>query len=123
MNQEEAIKLLKEFNKWRRGKGKKYSQPGLPLNPVEIGHAIDYAIEHLSYRIPPVEFINIVDAAQATLKRIEKYVVAVGKGKIEAMPEMPLPMAKDRYEALRQAIQAGRKVCRRIARKSGVSKK
>ena len=27
-------KLLKEFNKWRRGKGKKYQAPGVPFDLV-----------------------------------------------------------------------------------------
>lgn len=44
MNYEESYKLLKQYNKWRRGKGKKYSQPGFPFDVKDIGVAIDNAI-------------------------------------------------------------------------------
>ena len=35
----EALETLKKYNKWRRGKGKKYAQPGFPadLTPELIG--------------------------------------------------------------------------------------
>ena len=44
MNREEAVKLLTDFNNWRRGKE---LLEGMP-NPTEVGKAIDFAISTLS---------------------------------------------------------------------------
>ena len=65
MEQKEAISVLKKYNSWRRGKGKKYAQPGFPkdLTPEVIGRAIDYAIEHLGHRIGKFEFTLLTDMA------------------------------------------------------------
>ena len=62
MKVSEALETLKKYNKWRRGKGKKYAQPGFPadLTPELIGQAIDRAILTMKHRIPNEDFIVIV---------------------------------------------------------------
>lgn len=59
MNFAETVSILKEYNKWRRGKGKKYAKPGLPsdLTPELIGQAIDRAILTMKNRIPREDFL------------------------------------------------------------------
>ena len=63
MKVSEALETLKKYNKWRRGKGKKYAQPGFPadLTPELIGQAIDRAILTMKHRIPNEDFIVIVE--------------------------------------------------------------
>lgn len=63
MKVSEALETLKKYNKWRRGKGKKYAQPGFPadLTPELIGQAIDRAILTMKNRIPHEDFIVIVE--------------------------------------------------------------
>ena len=61
MKVSEALETLKKYNKWRRGKGKKYAQPGFPadLTPELIGQAIDRAILTMKHRIPREDFLVI----------------------------------------------------------------
>ena len=61
MKVSEALETLKKYNKWRRGKGKKYAQPGFPadLTPELIGQAIDRAILTMKHRIPHGDFLVI----------------------------------------------------------------
>ena len=66
MKVDEALEVLKKYNKWRRGKGKKYSQPGFPsdLTPELIGLSIDRAIQMMKHYIPRDDFLvlnEIVD--------------------------------------------------------------
>ena len=66
MKVDEALEVLKKYNKWRRGKGKKYSQPGFPddLTPELIGLSIDRAIQMMKHYIPREDFLvlnEIVD--------------------------------------------------------------
>lgn len=56
----EVIKQLKAFRKYMNGKGKKYPQPGAP----DISAALDFAIEHLGYRMPKEEFVKLAELAQ-----------------------------------------------------------
>lgn len=77
MEIEEAYKLLKEYNKWRRGKGKKYAQPGIPFDVTEIGKAIDLAIDRLSWLLDGDEFIRIVSLIGREHKKDELYRKAV----------------------------------------------
>lgn len=65
MDRVEAIKILKEYNKWRRGRGKKYSQPGFPndLSVKDIGLAIDFAIDRLVLGIPDEYVVELYHAA------------------------------------------------------------
>ena len=84
MKVSEALETLKKYNKWRRGKGKKYAQPGFPadLTPELIGQAIDRAILTMKHRIPRYAFIVIAEivkewvhnrkAAKIKLTDIEK---------------------------------------------------
>lgn len=84
MKVSEALETLKKYNKWRRGKGKKYAQPGFPadLTPELICQAIDRAILTMKHRIPNYALIAIdilVDecvknrkAAKVKLTDIEK---------------------------------------------------
>lgn len=62
MNKAECIKILREFNIWRRGNGK-YSEAGakLPYSPKEIGQAIDFAAETLSKPYTKKDVCEIVD--------------------------------------------------------------
>ena len=59
MKVSEALETLKKYNKWRRGKGKKYAQPGFPadLTPELIGQAIDRAILTMKHRISYEDFL------------------------------------------------------------------
>lgn len=68
MNTEEIIKTLKEYNKWRRGKGRKYSQPGFPFDTKKIGEAIDAAIVHLSKRMDRDDFIVMSGMVEENVK-------------------------------------------------------
>ena len=40
----ETAESLRQFNKWRRGKGRKYLEPGCPFDPVRLGKDIDIAV-------------------------------------------------------------------------------
>ena len=59
----EALEVLKKYNKWRRGKGKKYSQPGFPsdLTPELIGLSIDRAIQMMKHYITHEDFLIICE--------------------------------------------------------------
>lgn len=61
MKVSEALETLKKYNKWRRGKGKKYAQPGLPadLTPELIGQTIDRAIQMMKHYIPREDFLTL----------------------------------------------------------------
>lgn len=67
MNTQEIIKTLKEYNKWRKGKGRKYSQPGFPFDTKKIGEAIDAAIVHLSKRMDRDDFIVMSGLVEKTV--------------------------------------------------------
>jgi hypothetical protein len=77
MEIEEAYKLLKEYNKWRRGKGKKYAQPGMPLDTTKIGLAIDVAINHLSWLFSGNDLIRLVSLVSKEHKKDDVYRKAV----------------------------------------------
>ena len=66
-------KLLKEFNKWRRGKGKKYQAPGVPFDLVEVGKELDNAIAvaDVAKTIGPIEVANVIVLAHAGLAAFE----------------------------------------------------
>ena len=66
-------KLLKEFNKWRRGKGKKYQAPGVPFDLVEVGKELDNAIAvaDVAKPIGPIEVANVIVLAHAGLAAFE----------------------------------------------------
>lgn len=64
----ETIRVLKGYNKWRRGKGRKYSQPGFPFDVKEVGEAIDAAILHLSKRMDRDDFITMAAFAEEAVK-------------------------------------------------------
>ena len=58
MNNAEAVKVLRDFQMWRRGKGKyRWNEDpakNLPMpNPQVVGEAIDVAISALSRATPP----------------------------------------------------------------------
>ena len=84
MKVSEALETLKKYNKWRRGKGKKYAQPGFPadLTPELISQAIDRAILTMKHRISyedflvlntiVAEYINRRKAAKVKLTDLEK---------------------------------------------------
>lgn len=77
MEIEEAYKQLKEYNKWSRGKGKKYAQPGMPLDVKKIGIAIDVAINHLSWLFSGDDLIHLVSLVSKEYKKDEVYCKAV----------------------------------------------
>ena len=66
-------KLLKEFNKWRRGKGKKYQAPGVPFDLAEVGKELDNAIAvaDVAKTIGPIEVANVIVLAHAGLAAFE----------------------------------------------------
>lgn len=63
MTHEKAYNILKEYNKWRRGKGKKYASPGLPFDTKVIGDAIDCAVNVLKYQLTVSDFVLLVNMA------------------------------------------------------------
>ena len=67
-------KLLKEFNKWRRGKGKKYQAPGVPFDLAEVGKELDNAIAvaDVARTIDPVDVANVIVLAHAGLSAFER---------------------------------------------------
>lgn len=67
-------KLLKEFNKWRRGKGKKYQAPGVPFDLAEVGKELDNAIAvaDVAKTIGPIEVANVIVLAHAGLAAFER---------------------------------------------------
>lgn len=74
---EQAYKLLKEYIKWKRGKGKKYAQPGMPFDVAMIGQAIDVAINHLSWLFSGDDLIHLVSLIGKEHKKDEVYRKAV----------------------------------------------
>ena len=94
MKVSEALETLKKYNKWRRGKGKKYAQPGFPadLTPELIGQAIDRAIQMMKHYIPREDFlvldtlvaecvknrkaakVKLTDAEKAAIRKMVKVV-------------------------------------------------
>ena len=89
MKVSEALETLKKYNKWRRGEGKKYAQPGFPadLTPKLIGQAIDRAIQMMKHYIPREDFIAIVEIVKewvnnrkaAKIKLTDEQKVAIRK--------------------------------------------
>ena len=67
-------KLLKEFNKWRRGKGKKYQAPGVPFDLAEVGKELDNAIAvaDVVKTIKAVDVANIIVLAHVGLAAFER---------------------------------------------------
>lgn len=82
----ECARELREYNRWRRGKGRKYAQPGVPFNPAELGKVIDDAIVHLK-AFPSVDEILAIKSVAATLpkdkarvvRKLERYISRVGR--------------------------------------------
>ena len=74
MKVSEALETLKKYNKWRRGKGKKYAQPGFPadLTPELIGQAIDRAI--LTMKNRKAAKAKLTDAEKAAIRKMVKVV-------------------------------------------------
>lgn len=66
-------KLLKEFNKWRRGKGKKYQTPGVPFDLTEVGKELDNAIAvaDVMRTITDADAANVIVLAHAGLAAFE----------------------------------------------------
>lgn len=96
----ETIRVLKGYNKWRRGKGRKYSQPGFPFDVKEVGEAIDAAILHLSKRMDRDDFI--------TMSGMVEEFVAIIKGRKQHL-------ANNEKKALRSM----RKVVRFLVKNNG----
>ena len=67
-------KLLKEFNKWRRGKGKKYQAPGVPFDLAEVGKELDNAIAvaDVVKTIKVVDVANVIILAHSGLAAFER---------------------------------------------------
>ena len=67
-------KLLKEFNKWRRGKGKKYQAPGVPFDLAEVGKELDNAIAvaDIVKTIKVVDVANVIILAHSGLAAFER---------------------------------------------------
>ena len=66
-------KLLKEFNNWRRGKGKKYQPPGVPFDLTEVGKELDNAIAvaDVAGTIKAADVANVIILAYAGLAAFE----------------------------------------------------
>ena len=74
MKVSEALETLKKYNKWRRGKGKKYAQPGFPadLTPELIGQAIDRAI--LTMKNRKAAKVKLTDTEKVAIRKMAKVV-------------------------------------------------
>lgn len=68
--------LLKQFNKWRRGKGKKYQAPGVPFDPIEVSKELDNAIAvaDVVRTIDPADVANVIILARAGLAAFERLI-------------------------------------------------
>jgi len=63
MTLKDIVKTLREYNKWIRGKGRKYSQPGFPFSPTEIGVAMDSAVAILTHYLDKDKFCLVAECA------------------------------------------------------------
>ena len=64
------VKTLREYNKWRRGRGRKYSAPGIPFSSTDIGYAIDRAVKVLSVLPTDSDFEALRNADVKLPKRV-----------------------------------------------------
>lgn len=100
MNFKDIGVSLREYNKWRRGKGRKYSQPGFPFDADKIGNDIAVASSVMS-RLPPTEtFLALEGVFQFYLSKSE-------------WVRRPVP------DDERNAIKSFRKVIRHFAKTYG----
>lgn len=74
MNLKECAKLLRRYNKWRKGKGRKYASPEIPFALPDIDSAIDIAAKVLSV-VPNAG--DIIPAKTASVSRIRKFTDAI----------------------------------------------
>jgi hypothetical protein len=65
-----CAKLLRQLNKWRKNKGRKYASPGIPFSTEDIDAAIDMAVKILS-AIPPAD--DIAPSRTGAITRIHKF--------------------------------------------------
>ena len=72
MTPKDTAKILKEYNKWIRGKGRKYSQPGFPFSPTDIGNAIDSAVSILTHYLDKDKFRLVAECAYRDSKSASK---------------------------------------------------
>jgi len=96
MEQEKAIKTLKQYAKFFAGRGKKYLANIPNFNPDELVEAMKFAENHLSYRIPPKDFIAVVSMAEIGAKSLK--------------PE-------DHYTFRTTSLKAAKSVCRRLEKR------
>lgn len=68
----ECATEIREYNRWRRGRGRKYAQPGVPFNATALGIILDDAVTHLKH-IPDVAtlttLVGMADKFVATLPK------------------------------------------------------
>jgi hypothetical protein len=73
MTTKECVKVLRRFNTWRNGRGKKYAIPGVPIHSILLNDAINKAIEVMS-SLPKPDDINPKPNAK---RRVLKFVKAI----------------------------------------------
>lgn len=81
----EIISTLKVFNKWLRGKGKKYVNGEVDCN--KVSDAVKSAIVHLGRRVDKAEFITLVNMAEEDAgyrKRDKEVLTALHKSALKA---------------------------------------
>lgn len=94
MKIEDSVKILCEYNKWRKGKGKKYITPGLPFDYREICEAIDSVTTLLKRTYLSNEhFLIVAEMAECYLK--------LDTTKKKDMP----PLVKAAVKAMRKAVR------------------
>lgn len=76
----ECATFLRQYNRWRRGRGKKYATPGIPFSVIELCETIDRVIDILN-AIPKEEdlaTVRLVDGVKnkknsSHIRRINKF--------------------------------------------------
>ena len=126
MQNKEVIKTINNAIKYFSGKGKKYSSSLVGLDTKEMVEALRYASEHLSYRIEPKDFIEVVAAASATEKRIKSWLKLAKKNrKLASLDNIPekeavarIKESEKRCELLANSLKPAVRVCKRLEKRN-----
>lgn len=101
---------LREFNKWRRGKGKKYQSPGVPFDTKRIGEDIDYAVKALPLLISEKSLDALCSIGKCTLH----YMKSVAK---DFSPvTLRREDAESKIRRIAEAVNEGVKILRKYRR-------
>lgn len=125
-NQQEYINILNSYSKFIGGRGRKYLDSVPKFDCDEVSEAMKFAAMHLTYRLPPAQFISIVTAAAATQNRVKQFIrqsnktlkkVEDKKSKQYNEAEAAVADLGPKLADLEKAVKAGMKIVRRIQKK------